>query len=169
MRIRIILFTAALTAFACGRQAAESPAAATSPGTQRQDSLRLEKADAASGLSGTFEKNGVVLRFMALRRERAQDSLAGDPSAEPYIVSVTIENGRGELLVSTGDPGPSAPDSTPLAPERREVELRMVLALGDAIQVRTLPSALEPERRALVQAAQGTAAGSGRPPQPVSP
>jgi hypothetical protein len=129
--------------------------------------LALTHASPEKGLSGTFSKGGVSVRFSCIRGERARDSLAGDPNAAPYMMALSITNVHGDLLVSSGQAQPEPEPTSRTPPEHREAELRLVVELGRAMQSAQLPPNVEPERQAIVQAAQATAAPAP-PPPPVS-
>lgn len=78
-------------------------------------------------------------------------------------MALSIMNAQGDLLVSSG----RAPDNLPesrSSPESRGAELRAVVELGKAMKAAQLPSNMEPERQAIIQAAQATAAPAGPPP-----
>ena len=40
---------------------------------------------------------GILIRFTCIRGERAQDSLAGDPTAPPYLMDIVIANALGAV------------------------------------------------------------------------
>jgi hypothetical protein len=130
--------------------------------------LALTHASPEKGLSGTFSKGRVSVRFSCIRGERARDSLAGDPNAAPYMMALSITNVHGDLLVSSGQAQPEPEPTSRTPPEHREAELRLVVELGRTMQSAELPPNLEPERQAIVQAALATAAPA-RPPASGQP
>jgi hypothetical protein len=89
--------------------------------------------------------------------------LAGDVNAAPYLMALTITNAQGDILVSSGQAQADTAASPRTPPEQREAELGLVVELGNAIQRAELPPNMEPERRAIMQAAQATAQPK-RPP-----
>jgi hypothetical protein len=125
--------------------------------------LSVAHASLEQGLAGSFAKGELSIRFSCVRGERARDSLAGDVNAAPYLMTLTITNAQGDLLVSSGQAPADTAASPRTPPESREAELGLVVELGNAIQRAELPPNMEPERRAIVQAAQATAAPK-RPP-----
>ena len=130
---------------------AEHPARVSAPA-----GLVFTHASPEKGLSGTFSKNGLLIRFTCIRGARAQDSLAGDPTAPPYIMGTLITNVGGYALVQSG-PSPEEPPDADPSRENVEAELRLVVELGKALQSARLPSNMEFERRALIQVARVTA------------
>jgi hypothetical protein len=166
MRSAASLLVVAISPLACApkeRTAAHRPQQATVAAAQL--GLAFTHISPEQGLSGTFSKDGVSIRFSCVRKERARDSLAGDPNAAPYMMALSITNAQGALLVSSGQ----APDDLPesgSSPESRGAELRAVVELGKAIKAAQLPSNMEPERQAIMQAAEATAAPT--PPPPVA-
>ncbi|HYJ10395.1 MAG TPA: hypothetical protein VEX18_15330 [Polyangiaceae bacterium] len=166
MRAATSLLVVAICAPAC---APKERAAIDGPQPTKVTSAQVELAFTHSspeqGLSGTFSTNGVRIRFSCVREERARDSLAGEPNAAPYMMALSIMNAQGDVLVSSGRAQDNLPESGS-PPESREAELRAVVELGKALQAAKLPSNMEPERRAIVQAAQATAAPVRPPPVP---
>jgi hypothetical protein len=162
VRAATSLVVVAIWALACAakeRAAIDGP----QPTKSAQVELALTHSSPEQGLSGTFSKNGVSIRFSCVREERARDSLAGDPNAAPYMMVLNIMNARGDVLVSSGRARESLPESGS-SPQSREAELLVVVELGKALLSAKLPSNMEPERRAIVQAAQATAAPARPPP-----
>lgn len=166
MRAATPVLVVAIWSLACApkeRAAIEGPQSTRI--TSEQVELAITQSSPEQGLSGTFSKNGVSIRFSCVRGERARDSLAGDPNAAPYMMALSIMNAQGDVLVSSGRAQDNLPESGS-SPESREAELRAVVELGKALQSAKLPSNMEPERQAVVQAAQATATPARPPPVP---
>lgn len=114
------------------------------------EGLVIETASVEAGLTGHYTRDGVTVRFAAIRGEANDPAL--DPGAPPFSVDArwSDDGHRAILLSGAEDLLPAAVSDEEVSSERRLLEIQLSVEAADLLSTAAEAAALAPELEALV-------------------